>query len=201
MKYKDSFNQCKHNSTACETRPHHDGWLSWLARNCGAAPFKYIIDSVWSVQWAEPTQGPAWGQECKALFRSSRRPHRTLGLPVGPTALRPGCGWGLQLPDLAEHPRDRSELPLLLEKGPLGRVSPKPRLIVLRTEEMVGTEWTPECPLCPEDRTELWWLCLPHHLLTCDSFSSIQHSLFPKHWLCTRLCASVAETNKQKRIR
>lgn len=98
MKYKDSFNQCKHNSTACETRPPHDGWLSWLARNCGAAPFKYIIDSVWSVQWAEPTQGPAWGQECRALFRGSRRPCRTpawetLGLPVGLTALRAGCGW------------------------------------------------------------------------------------------------------------
>ena len=97
MKYKDSFNQCKHNSTACETRPHHDGWLSWLARNCGAAPFKYIIDSVWSVQWAEPTQGLAWGQRCWAPFRGSNWPCRTpawaaLGFPLGPTALRTGCG-------------------------------------------------------------------------------------------------------------
>lgn len=101
---------------------------------------------------------------------------------------------GLQLPGLAEHPRGRSEL--LLEKGPLGRVPPKPRLIVLGTEEMVRTGDF-ECPLCSEDHTGLWWLCLPHHLLACDSFSSIQHLLFPKHRLCNRLCAGVAET-KQK---
>lgn len=108
---------------------------------------------------------------------------------------------GLQLPGLAESLRGRSELPLLLEKGPLGMVPPKPRLIVLGAEEMVETEWTPECPLCPEDHTGLWWLCLPHHLLACGSFSSIQYLLFTKHWLCTGLCASVAEmTTKMDKV-
>lgn len=44
----------------------------------------------------------------------------------------------LPLLGLAEDPRGRSGLPLLLEKGPLGRVPPEPRLIVLGTEKVVG---------------------------------------------------------------
>lgn len=45
---------------------------------------------------------------------------------------------GLQLLGLAEDSRGRSGLPLFLEKGPLGRVPPKLRRIVLRMEEVVG---------------------------------------------------------------
>lgn len=129
MKYKDSFNQCKHNSTACETRPRRDGWLSWLARNCGAAPFKYIIDSVWSVQWAEPVRGRGWGQECRALFRGSRRPCGTpawvaLGLAGGNHALKvavhgvPAAGPWLRNPGAGLEA-------LIAGKGPTDQLSPQ----------------------------------------------------------------------------
>lgn len=142
MKYKDSFNQCKHNSTACETRPRRDGWLSWLARNCGAAPFKYIIDSVWSVQWAEPARGRP----------GASSPGPCSEAPAGPAGLQPGWllallweprtqNWMwvvLQLLGLAEDLGSRTGLPRSLEKGPLSRALPRPWLQVLGTKEVVG---------------------------------------------------------------
>ena len=98
----------------------------WLARNCGAAPFKYIIDSVWSVQWAEPTQGLAWGQRCWAPFRGSNWPCWTpawvaLGFPLGPTALRTGCGWSSSCWVWLRTPGGQVWAALLLEKCLLHR--------------------------------------------------------------------------------
>lgn len=178
MKYKDSFNQCKHNSTACETRPRHDGWLSWLARNCGAAPFKYIIDSVWSVQWAEPTQGLAWGQRCWALFRGSNWPCWTpawvaLGFPLGPTALRTGCGWSSSCWVWLRTPGGQVWAALLLEKCLLHRAPPVPD-----SESWGERRWWYQDP---EDHTGLCGPCLPYRLLGCASFSSMQDLFFTKH--------------------
>lgn len=122
----------------------------------GAAPFKYIIDSVWSVQWAEPCRaslgpevlGPLSGLQL-ALPRTPA--WRLLASPWDPQ-LSDWVWMELQLPGLAEDPRELSLVPYCWKSACLWKLlqsqtqSPGERNWSFRTPGTIGAVRAPASP-------------------------------------------------------